>query len=57
VVTHYQRLLNFIVPDFVHVLLDGRIVMSGGKELAIRLENEGYGWVETEASKHTLAAV
>jgi len=46
VVTHYQRLLNFIVPDFVHVLLDGKIVKSGGKELALRLEDEGYGWLE-----------
>ncbi len=50
VVTHYQRLLNFIVPDYVHVLLDGRIVMSGGKELAVKLESEGYGWVEAEAA-------
>ena len=57
VVTHYQRLLNFIVPDFVHVLLDGRIVKSGGKELALKLENEGYGWVEAEAKQPALAAV
>jgi Fe-S cluster assembly ATP-binding protein len=57
VVTHYQRLLNFIVPDFVHVLLDGRIVLSGGKELAMKLESEGYGWVEAEAKQHALAAV
>jgi Fe-S cluster assembly ATP-binding protein len=49
VVTHYQRLLNFIVPDFVHVLVDGRIVKSGGKELALELEDKGYGWVEEEA--------
>ena len=50
VITHYQRLLNYIEPDFVHVLMDGRIVASGGKELAIRLEDEGYGWVDrTEA--------
>jgi Fe-S cluster assembly ATP-binding protein len=48
VVTHYQRLLNFIVPDFVHVLQDGRIVRSGGKELALRLEEKGYGWLEAE---------
>jgi Fe-S cluster assembly ATP-binding protein len=46
VVTHYQRLLNYIVPDFVHVLSDGRIVRSGGKELALELEAKGYGWVE-----------
>ena len=46
VVTHYQRLLNFIVPDFVHVLSGGRIVKSGGKELALELEAQGYGWLE-----------
>jgi len=46
VVTHYQRLLNYIVPDFVHVLTDGRIVRSGGKELALELEEKGYGWIE-----------
>ena len=45
VVTHYQRLLNYIVPDFVHVLVAGRIVMSGGKELALELEAKGYDWV------------
>ncbi|WP_152205195.1 Fe-S cluster assembly ATPase SufC [Marinobacter changyiensis] len=44
-VTHYQRLLNHIVPDFVHVLADGRIVKSGGKELALELEERGYGWL------------
>ncbi|MBA2354340.1 MAG: Fe-S cluster assembly ATPase SufC [Luteitalea sp.] len=48
-VTHYQRLLNFIVPDFVHVLSDGRIVKSGGKELALELEAKGYGWIEPHA--------
>jgi Fe-S cluster assembly ATP-binding protein len=42
VVTHYQRLLNYIVPDFVHVLMNGRIVKSGGKELALELEDKGY---------------
>ena len=47
VVTHYQRLLDYIVPDFVHVLSAGRIVRSGGKELALELEAKGYGWVET----------
>ena len=46
VVTHYQRLLNYIVPDFVHVLLHGRIVKSGGKELALELEEKGYSWLE-----------
>ena len=46
VVTHYQRLLNYIVPDYVHVLSEGRIVRSGGKELALELEEKGYGWVE-----------
>jgi len=45
VVTHYQRLLNYIVPDFVHVLANGRIVKSGGKELALELEDKGYDWV------------
>src|SRR3954470_8822892 len=49
VVTHYQRLLNYIIPDFVHVLSDGRIVRSGGKELALELEAKGYGWLEQEA--------
>jgi Fe-S cluster assembly ATP-binding protein len=49
VVTHYQRLLNYIVPDFVHVLIDGRIVKSGGKELALQLEERGYDWVREEA--------
>lgn len=48
VVTHYQRLLNYIVPDFVHVLSDGRIVLSGGKELALELEDRGYGWIDDE---------
>ncbi|MFQ5799032.1 MAG: Fe-S cluster assembly ATPase SufC [Bacteroidota bacterium] len=48
VVTHYQRLLNYVVPDYVHVLLDGRITKSGGKELALELEEKGYAWVESE---------
>jgi Fe-S cluster assembly ATP-binding protein len=47
-VTHYQRLLDYIVPDFVHVLSGGRIVKSGGKELALQLEKEGYGWIEAQ---------
>ncbi len=46
VVTHYQRLLNYIVPDYVHVLSGGRIVKSGGKELALELEEKGYGWLD-----------
>jgi Fe-S cluster assembly ATP-binding protein len=50
VITHYQRLLNYLVPDFVHVLYQGRIVKSGGKELAHELEQKGYGWVEEEFS-------
>jgi Fe-S cluster assembly ATP-binding protein len=48
VVTHYQRLLNYIVPDFVHVLVEGRIVRSGGKEMALELEEKGYSWLEKE---------
>jgi Fe-S cluster assembly ATP-binding protein len=48
VVTHYQRLLNYIIPDFVHVLVDGRIVRSGGKEMALELEAKGYSWLEKE---------
>ncbi|HKQ33165.1 MAG TPA: Fe-S cluster assembly ATPase SufC, partial [Thermodesulfobacteriota bacterium] len=51
VITHYQRLLDYIVPDFVHVLVNGRIMKSGGKELALELEDRGYGWVEEEAKK------
>lgn len=46
VVTHYQRLLNYIVPDYVHVFVDGRIIKSGGKELALELEEKGYSWLE-----------
>jgi Fe-S cluster assembly ATP-binding protein len=55
VVTHYQRLLNYIVPDFVHVLVDGRIVRSGGPELALELEEKGYGSMEAEARQATPA--
>jgi len=51
VVTHYQRLLNYIVPDVVHVLTDGVIVRSGGKELALELEEKGYGWLEAAGAK------
>ncbi|MEM7167923.1 MAG: Fe-S cluster assembly ATPase SufC, partial [Planctomycetota bacterium] len=50
VVTHYQRLLNYIVPDRVHVLSGGRIVRSGGKELALELEEKGYSWIEEHAA-------
>jgi len=46
VITHYQRLLEYIVPDYVHILMGGRIVQSGGKELALELESKGYGWLE-----------
>ena len=56
IVTHYQRLLEYIVPDFVHVLMDGRIVRSGGKELALELEEKGYAWIEEEASVGQAAA-
>ncbi|MFV0194288.1 Fe-S cluster assembly ATPase SufC [Empedobacter falsenii] len=49
VITHYQRLLDYIVPDFVHVLADGKIIKSGGKELALALEEKGYDWVKEEA--------
>jgi Fe-S cluster assembly ATP-binding protein len=51
VITHYQRLLNYIVPDFVHVLLRGRIVKSGGKELALELEDKGYDWLKDTVSE------
>lgn len=50
VITHYQRLLNYIIPDFVHVMVGGKIMKSGDKELAIELEEKGYGWVEEEAA-------
>ena len=57
VITHYQRLLNYITPDFVHVLVDGRIVRSGGKELALELENRGYSWLEQQSVDTTEAVV
>jgi len=50
VITHYQRLLTYLVPDVVHVLHDGRIVKSGGKDLALQLEQKGYGWIEQEVA-------
>jgi Fe-S cluster assembly ATP-binding protein len=58
-VTHYQRLLDYVVPDFVHVLSKGKIIKSGGKELALELEERGYGWLEPEVvpnSKRTVTA-
>ena len=51
IVTHYQRLLEYLVPDFVHVLLDGKIALSGGKELALELESKGYEWLEKEPAQ------
>ena len=48
VITHYQRLLDYIVPDVVHVLFDGQIIKTGGKELALELEEKGYDWVTQE---------
>src|ERR687893_986924 len=56
-VTHYQRLLNYIVPDFVHVLYRGRIVRSGGKELALELEAKGYDWIKEAAASNQPSAV
>jgi Fe-S cluster assembly ATP-binding protein len=47
VITHYQRLLKYIKPDFIHVLIDGKIVKSGGKELALELEEKGYNWLDS----------
>ncbi len=51
IVTHYQRLLDYIIPDFVHVLYDGKIVKSGGKELAFELEEKGYDWLKNGNEK------
>ena len=56
-VTHYQRLLSYIVPDFVHVLANGRIVKSGGKELALELEDKGYGWIDEKVETVELTNV
>lgn len=56
VVTHYQRLLDYIVPDHVHVLLNGRIVRSGGKDLALELEEKGYDWIRKEVEDETVNA-
>ena len=57
VITHYQRLLNYIVPDVVHVMVDGRIVRSGGKELALELEDKGYTWLEQKVATESGAPV
>jgi len=55
-VTHYQRLLNYIVPDVVHVLFDGRIVKEGGKDLALELEEKGYDWLKNGGAEQTAAS-
>ncbi len=55
IITHYQRLLNFIVPDYVHILLDGRIVKSGGPELALEMEDKGYDWIKEENGAELVA--
>lgn len=55
-VTHYQRLLNYIVPDYVHVLAGGRIVREGGKELALELEEKGYDWIKAQATRNVSAS-
>jgi Fe-S cluster assembly ATP-binding protein len=55
VITHYQRLLNYIVPDRVHVLIDGRVVRSGDKNLALELEEKGYSWLEMTAERPVAA--
>jgi Fe-S cluster assembly ATP-binding protein len=57
VITHYQRLLDYIVPDFVHVLVDGKIVRSGTKELALELEEKGYSWIKDEVAQGQAAVV
>ncbi len=54
VITHYQRLLDYIVPDFVHVLYQGKIVKSSGRELALELEEKGYDWIKAEANGNGL---
>ena len=55
-VTHYQRMLNYIAPDYVHVMQDGRIVRTGPKELALELESRGYDWVRADAPSGEVAA-
>jgi Fe-S cluster assembly ATP-binding protein len=56
VITHYQRLLDYVVPDFVHVMAAGRIVLSGGRDLALELEKNGYAWVDDQAAKGAFGA-
>jgi len=56
VITHYQRLLDYIVPDFVHVMVDGRIVESGDKALALKLEEHGYAWIAGRQAPDKIAA-
>ena len=56
IITHYQRLLNYIVPDHVHVMMDGRLVKSGGKELAVKLEEKGYTWLAEKATSRQAVA-
>jgi Fe-S cluster assembly ATP-binding protein len=48
VITHYQRLLDYIIPDYVHVLMDGKILKTGGADLALELEEKGYDWIKSE---------
>jgi Fe-S cluster assembly ATP-binding protein len=57
VVTHYQRLLNYIVPDFVHVLSNGQIAREGGKELALELEEKGYDWIRADQNGSGVSAI
>ena len=54
-ITHYQRMLNYIIPDFVHVMVQGRIVRNGGKDLALELEEKGYDWIRDHAEEPALA--
>jgi Fe-S cluster assembly ATP-binding protein len=54
-ITHYQRLLDYVVPDRVHVLSEGRLVKSGGKELALELEEKGYGWTQVREKKEVVS--
>jgi len=56
IITHYQRILNYIKPDYVHVMMDGRIVESGGPELAFSLEERGYEWIKDKVESETAAA-
>jgi len=55
VITHYQRILNYIKPDYVHVMIDGRIVQSGGADLALRLEEQGYTWLRNKNGREANA--